>query len=281
MDYIALQNMFHNREPCNKMGTHMVFCEKLNAGYARKTAPVLHDFSIGFPIGQLTVLVGPNGCGKSSLLRAMLGLMPHQTGIVGFRDKIVSAMAPREKARHFAFLPQENTCPDYITVANLVSLGGYAAQSLFGVPSPSQEAAYLDALEKVGLIDHAHLPVNALSGGQRQRAWIAMVLAQNADVLLLDEPVNHLDLGFQASVLDFVKDLVRSQNKTVICVLHDLNLAAQYGDHIVLMDHGNVAAQGEVAAVLQADLIAQIYNVEVDVFERGGRLVCLPVSKDL
>lgn len=207
-----------------------------------------------------------------------MGLLPNQSGQVLLNGQDIHALTRRQRALRIAYLPQETHCPDYITVAELVELGGYAQRGLFGGVSADQRRAFQAALETVGLSEKAQAQMSTLSGGQRQRAWIAMILAQAADAILLDEPVNHLDLRYQIAVLELVQKIARQRDRIVVCVLHDLNLAARYADNIVVLHRGEIAAQGPVQEALTTEVIRQAYGVEVDVFERNGHKICVPLG---
>jgi ABC-type cobalamin/Fe3+-siderophores transport system ATPase subunit len=238
--------------------------------------PVLQDLSTVFAKGKLTALVGPNGCGKSTLLKAVMGFMPLSTGEIRLGGQSTRDIGRRNLARQIAYLPQENRCPDYMTLGELVELAGYARQSLAGGPSEQDRKLFRKALEIVGLADLAGHQVNALSGGQRQRAWIAMVLAQDTDVILMDEPVNHLDMKYQYTVLNLVRALSARHGKTVVVVLHDLNLASSFADDVIMLRAGKVIAAGPVAATITASTVESVFDIRADVFNRDGRLVCLP-----
>ncbi|MBO9475693.1 ABC transporter ATP-binding protein [Shimia sp. R10_1] len=239
---------------------------------------VVDDLSIEFRSGGLTALVGPNGCGKSTLLKAMMGLLPQQSGKLFLNNEEIQNLPRRQRARRMAYLPQDAHCPDYMSVSELVELGGYARRGLFSRVSAEQKRCFDEVLETVGLLEMAHDQMSVLSGGQRQRAWIAMILAQAADAILLDEPVNHLDLRYQIAVLELVQKIARDSNRVVVCVLHDLNLAAHYADHVVMLDHGKVAARGSVREALTAHTVRNTYGVEVDVFDRNTRHLCVPLG---
>jgi iron complex transport system ATP-binding protein len=245
----------------------------LNVSYGRK--PVLRDVGISFASGRVTVLAGPNGCGKSTLLKAVMGLLPFN-GEICIDGELASSIDRRAFARRVAYLPQECHCPDHMTLGELVELGGYARYSLLRGPTERDRSLFRRALETVGLADKAADYVNTLSGGQRQRAWIAMVLAQDPDTILLDEPVNHLDMKYQYSVLGLIRSMSEEFGKTVIVVLHDLNLAAAFADDVVMMKDGRIVASGPSAQTISTDTVAQVFDLETDVFLRDNRLVCLP-----
>ncbi len=250
-------------------------CDGLTVAYAPAARPVLNDVSVGFATGRFTALVGPNGCGKSTLIKAIMGFLPHAQGEIALDGTALRNVPRRELARRIAYLPQENHCPDHISLAELVELGGYARYSLFGGPDERDRSLFADALTTVGLEGLAARPVNDLSGGQRQRAWIAMILAQDTDIILLDEPVNHLDVHFQYSILDLLRSLTR-RGKTIVAVLHDLNLTAAFADDVVMMRDGRIFAQGRTADTISAESVRDVFDFDADVFARGGRLVCLP-----
>lgn len=257
----------------------MLCCEDLTVAYHPSVPPVLDGFSTRFQQGRFTALNGPNGCGKSTLLKAIMGFLPRSGGRITLDGAEISDIPRRTLATRIAYLPQENYCPDYINLAELVELGGYSRYSWLGGPSDKDRDLFNEILATVGLEGMGHVQVNALSGGQRQRAWIAMILAQNADIILLDEPVNHLDLKYQYAVLEMVRDLVRHRNKTVIAVLHDLNLTAGFAQDVVMLNAGAVVAEGDVEAAITAETVQQVYGMQADVFERDGRLVCLPKQR--
>jgi ABC-type cobalamin/Fe3+-siderophores transport system ATPase subunit len=257
-----------------RSGSVLLDVRGITAGYANQL--ILRDLSANFAKARLTALVGPNGCGKSTLLKAIMGFLPVSTGEIAFGGRLTRDIGRRELARQIAYLPQENRCPDYMTLGELVELAGYARQSLAGGPSERDRKLFREALEIVGLADLAHQPVNALSGGQRQRAWIAMVLAQDTDVILMDEPVNHLDIKYQYTVLALVRELSVQHGKTVVTVLHDLNLASSFADDVIMLRSGKVIAAGPVETTITAPNVEAVFDLPADVFSRDGRLVCLP-----
>lgn len=254
----------------------MISVTELKVAYAPSGRAILNGLSVDFAPGRFCAVVGPNGCGKSTLLKAVMGFLPARSGEIELEGKPIHAMGRRAMARRIAYLPQENHCPDYITLGELVELGGYARFPVFGGPKAADHALFARALETVGLSGMEHERVSALSGGQRQRAWIAMVLAQDTDIILLDEPVNHLDLKFQYAALDMVKSLCLSHGKTVIAVLHDLNLATTFADDVVLLKDGRTMSAGPVRETITSEAIKAVFGLETDIFKRGERLVCVP-----
>ncbi|UUX49281.1 ABC transporter ATP-binding protein [Nisaea acidiphila] len=239
-------------------------------------APVLNGLTASFAAGRLTALVGPNGCGKSTFLKTVMGFMPQSTGTITLDGSPIGALGRRALARRVAYLPQDSFCPDYLALGELVELAGYARYSILGGPSARDRELFRDALGIVGLADLAHKPVSELSGGQRQRAWIAMVLAQDADLILMDEPVNHLDMKYQYAVLELVRELTLRHGKTVVAVLHDLNLTAAFADDVVMLRDGRVEAAGPVGDTVTRANVERVFDFKADIFAHEGRLVCLP-----
>ncbi|WP_226628302.1 ABC transporter ATP-binding protein [Alloyangia pacifica] len=248
----------------------------LSLNFSIGQLPILRDVSVEFRTGRFTALVGANGSGKSTLLRCLMGIAPAQAGRVLLDETPLSGLKPRQVACRMAYLPQTNVCPDHLTVGELVELAGFARTGLFGSVSNAARAQFRSALHTVGLDGAEATQVAKLSGGQRQRAFIAMVLAQDTPLLMMDEPVNHLDLKYQYAVLDLVRRLVTEQGKTLIMVLHDLNLALSYADDVVVLKEGRVLTQGPVRNVLDASTVAQAFGVEAEMRQLGDRLVCLP-----
>lgn len=255
----------------------MLEAREITASYG--STPVLHGLSTRFAAGRVTALVGPNGCGKSTLLKAVMGFLPLAGGEIRLEGRPTRQIGRQSLARRIAYLPQECRCPDYMTLGELIELAGYARYSLVGGPSDHDRRLFREALEIVGLSDKAGAQVNALSGGQRQRAWIAMVLAQDTDVILMDEPVNHLDMKYQYAVLGLVRELSVRHGKTVIVVLHDLNLTSAFADDVIMLRDGRVVAAGPVEQALTAANVEQVFDLKADIFDRGGRLVCLPLMQ--
>ncbi len=212
------------------------------------------------PDGSFTVIIGPNACGKSTALRALARLLPPKSGRVVLDGRAIHSYRAKEVARILGLLPQGSIAPDGITVADLVARGRYPHQSLFRQWTSTDESAVAAALAATGTTDLAARPVDELSGGQRQRAWVAMVLAQQTELLLLDEPTTYLDIAHQIDLLDLLAD-VHESGRTVVAVLHDLNHAARYATHLVVMADGRIIAEGAPAEVLTHDLVERAFGM--------------------
>ncbi len=250
--------------------------QHVTVGYGEE--PVVRDLSLDVPDGRVTTIIGPNGCGKSTLLCTMARLLRPSGGAVLLDGAAVHDLPTRDVARRMALLPQNPVAPEGLLVRDLVGRGRHPHQRWFSQWSPHDEAVVEAALE---LTDTAHLrdrALDQLSGGQRQRAWIAMTLAQDTDLLLLDEPTTYLDLAHQVEVLDLITRLNRERGRTVVMVLHDLNLAARYSDLIVVMKDGVVAAQGAPAEVFTPDLLYATFGLSADVLAdpRTGLPIVVP-----
>jgi len=242
---------------------------------------------LAVPDGALTVVVGPNGCGKSTVLRSLGRLLRPSAGQVLLDGRAIESMPTRVVAQHLALLPQSPTAPEGLTVRDLVGRGRHPHQRWFSTASAADDDAVGRALAQVGLTDLADRVVDELSGGQRQRAWIALALAQETDLLLLDEPTTFLDLCHQLEVLDLVHSLVHPADdpagappprpgRTAVVVLHDLNLTARYADHVVAVQDGAVVASGSPAEVFTEELLEQVFSVRARVLEdpvAGGPLI--------
>ncbi|KRE56853.1 ABC transporter [Arthrobacter sp. Soil736] len=232
---------------------------------------VVEDLTAEIPEGRVTMIVGANACGKSTLLRGLSRLLKPAGGTVTLDGKDIHSRPARELARTLGLLPQHPTAPDGITVRDLVGRGRYPHQGFLRGWSEKDDAAVQRALEATETLDLAGRNVDELSGGQRQRVWIAMALAQETEVLLLDEPTTYLDLAHQVEVLDLVTDLNRQRGTTVAIVLHDLNLAARYADHVIALKGGRIVAEGDSTDVITEGLVRNVFGLE-------SRVVPDPVS---
>ncbi|KQQ07290.1 ABC transporter ATP-binding protein [Rathayibacter sp. Leaf296] len=258
---------------------HTLTVESLTLGYGDRT--VVDGLDLVVPPGRITAIVGANACGKSTLLRSMSRLLAPRAGTVLLDGKAVHRMPAKQLARTLGLLPQSPIAPEGITVADLVGRGRHPHQGIlsrWNAHDDEAVATALDATDTAALADRA---VDELSGGQRQRVWIAMALAQETDLLLLDEPTTFLDVSHQVEVLDLLVDLNRSRGTTVVMVLHDLNLAARYADHLVALADGSVHAAGTPAEVLTEDVVRAVFGLDSRIITdpTSGTPLMLPLGR--
>lgn len=231
----------------------------LTLGYDKKI--VAENLSVAIPDGELTVIIGPNACGKSTLLRTLSRLARPLQGEVLLDGNAIAHYSTKEVARRLGLLPQSSNAPAGISVSELVARGRYPHQPLFGRWRQEDEVAVQQAMLATGVADLAQQQVDTLSGGQRQRVWIAMVLAQQTPLLLLDEPTTWLDIAHQIELLELMQDLNRQHGRTLVVVLHDLNQACRYASHLIAMRDGKIIAQGKPADIVTPALIETIYGL--------------------
>lgn len=239
---------------------------------------IFEDLNLSIPKGKITVFIGSNGCGKSTLLRSMARLLKPQRGSVLLDGSDIASMSTKEVARKLAILPQGPTAPEGLTVLQLVKQGRYPYQSWLKQWSHEDEAVVQAALESTGMSEFAERTVDSLSGGQRQRAWIAMTLAQETPVILLDEPTTYLDLTHQIEVLDLLYEMNDRDQRTIVMVLHDINLACRYADHIVAIRDGRIEAQGQPGEVVNVELIETVFRLKCEIIPDPlyGTPLCIP-----
>lgn len=252
--------------------------EAKNLTIAYGPEPVIEDLNLTIPQGQITVLIGSNGCGKSTLLRTMARLQSPRSGTVLLSGEEIAKLPTKEIAKRMSILPQGPSAPEGLTVNQLVRQGRYAHQSWLKQWSREDERMVRLALESTRLTELADRSVDALSGGQRQRAWIAMTLAQGANTLLLDEPTTYLDMSHQIEVLDLLFELNEKEQRTIVMVLHDLNLACRYAHHIVAVNEKSIYAQGQPEDIVTRELVRHVFGMECEITMDPlfGTPLCIP-----
>ncbi|MET7968475.1 ABC transporter ATP-binding protein [Micromonospora sp. NPDC005305] len=253
--------------------------EALTLGYDRRT--VAEDLTVAVPDGSFTVIIGPNACGKSTLLRALARLLRPARGTVLLDGADIHRRPARQVARTLGLLPQSAVAPDGLTVAELVSRGRYPHQGLLRQWSREDERVVDRAMADTGVAELADRPVDELSGGQRQRVWIAMALAQQTPLLLLDEPTTYLDIAHQVEVLDLCARLHEKQGRTLVAVLHDLHQAARYATHLVAMRDGRVVAAGDPRRIVTTELVEEVFGLPCRIIEdpETGTPLVLPAVR--
>jgi iron complex transport system ATP-binding protein len=242
---------------------------------------VVEDLELAVPPGRITAIVGANACGKSTLLRALARLLGPKRGAVHLDGRALTSIPTRELARRLGILPQSPVAPEGLTVIDLVSRGRSPHQTWWRQWSRGDEQAVHAALAATGMTELAGRAVDELSGGQRQRAWIAMAVAQGTPVLLLDEPTTYLDLAHQIDVLDLITDLNRQEHRTIVMVLHDLNQACRYADHIVAMKGGRVVAEGAPDEVITEETVDEVFGLRCRIGPDpvSGTPMVVPISR--
>lgn len=259
--------------------SHTLRAEGVRLGYADRT--VVEDLDLGIEPGRITAIVGANACGKSTVLRALSRLLRPGAGQVVLDGADIHRQPTKVVARTLGLLPQSPTAPEGIAVGDLVARGRSPHQRMLSRWSAADDLAVAQALELTGTGDLVDRAVDELSGGQRQRVWIAMALAQQTDILLLDEPTTFLDISHQVEVLDLLTDLNATRGTTVVMVLHDLNLAARYADRLVAMAGGRVVASGAPHDVLTAEVVHAVFGMPSQVIPDpvSGKPMILPIGR--
>lgn len=252
--------------------------EAIAAGY--DATPILSDVSLAVADGKMTVLVGPNGSGKSTLLKTMARILTPKGGQVLLDGKSIHGSKSRDVARKMGILPQGPIAPEGLTVRELVGQGRFPHQGLMRQWTRQDEEAVEKAMATALVTEFADRPVDSLSGGQRQRCWIAMVLAQETDLLLLDEPTTFLDLKVQVDLMELLADLAHGGGRTLVVVLHELSLAAAYADHLVMMKDGRIACEGAPESIFTAERLKAVFDLDAHVVRDAatGHLVCVPLG---
>lgn len=249
--------------------------EQLGIGYGDRV--IVEDLNISIPKGKITTLIGPNGCGKSTILKTMSRIMRSHAGAVYLNGKAIHKMSTKDIAKDMAILPQTPEAPSGLTVYELVSYGRFPHQSGFGRLNDEDRQIIKWALEETGMAEFADRPIEALSGGQRQRVWIAMALAQGTELLLLDEPTTYLDLAHQLEILQLLDRLNKEQGRTILMVIHDLNHAARFSHYMIALKKGTVIREGTALEVMTPDILKQVFQIDAEIVTdpRTNKPVCL------
>ncbi|MFI0738317.1 ABC transporter ATP-binding protein [Streptomyces sp. NPDC021100] len=253
--------------------------ESVTLAYDRRV--IAEDLSVAIPDNSFTVIVGPNACGKSTLLRALSRMLKPATGSVLLDGQAIGSYPAKKVARTLGLLPQSSVAPDGITVADLVARGRYPHQGLLRQWSPEDERIVRESMEATRVAELADRHVDELSGGQRQRVWIAMALAQRTPLLLLDEPTTYLDIQHQIEVLDLCAELHEEQGRTLVAVLHDLNHAARYATHLIAMRGGKVVAEGAPNDIVTSELVAEVFGLSCQIIDdpQTGTPLVVPAAR--
>lgn len=248
----------------------------LSVGYDK--TDIVQSVDLAIATGQLTALVGPNGCGKSTLLKAIARILNPTAGRVMLGSRAIHEMPTREVAKQMALLPQGPIAPEGLTVQELVAQGRFPHQSLFNRWSADDSRAVAQAMADTDVEQFAHRLVSSLSGGQRQRCWLAMVLAQETEIILLDEPTTFLDLKVQVDVMSLLSRISRTRGRTLLVVLHELNIAAAFADQMVMMREGQIICEGNPESVMTAENIQRVFDLKATVMQTpvSGVPICVP-----
>lgn len=242
---------------------HLLKTNNIVAGYDKKI--IIDGINITIPTNKISVIIGANACGKSTLLKTLSRLIQPVSGEIVLGEKKLTDIPPKQLARVLGLLPQSPVAPEGITVADLVGRGRFPYQSFFKGLGKKDYEAVEEALEIMGITNLANHSVDQLSGGQRQRVWIAMALAQQTDILLLDEPTTFLDISYQVEILDLLTDLNRNRGTTIVMVLHDINLSARYADYLFALRKGKLIAEGTPSDIVTEELIKQVFDLDCQV----------------
>jgi iron complex transport system ATP-binding protein len=260
----------------NQPRTSRIYTQNLTLGY--QDTLIVADLNLSIPGGKITALVGANGSGKSTILKALARILKPRGGAAYLDGKAIHRQPSKQVARRLAILPQNPEAPDGLSVKELVSYGRFPYQQGFGSLTWEDKETIDWALATTGMTVFAERPVGSLSGGQRQRAWIAMALAQGTNVLLLDEPTTFLDMAHQLEVLKLLQRLNREEGRTVVMVVHDLNHASRYAEHMVAIAEGEVVAEGSPQQVMTPEMLERVFAIEADIIPdpRTGVPLCIP-----
>ncbi len=261
------------------MNQHRLVVENLKVGYGEKV--IIENLNLAIPSNKISVVLGANGCGKSTFLKSVSRLLKPISGNIILDDKKIDEYSSKEFAQVLGLLPQSPIVPEGITVADLVTRGRYPYRKFMKNLTKEDYRAIEEALELMGITDLADRCVEELSGGQRQRVWIALSLAQDTDILLLDEPTTFLDIAYQVDILDLLTELNQKKGTTVVMILHDVNLSARYADYIFAMNNGKLIKEGLPKEVITPALMREVYGLECIVAEDplSGAPYVIPKSR--
>lgn len=250
--------------------------KNMDVGYDEKL--IIKDLNLEIPIGKITALIGANGSGKSTILKTMARIMSPKEGLVLLDGKSIHSESTKEVAKRLAMLPQNPSAPEGLTVYELVTYGRFPHQKGFGTLTFEDKEIVMSALRVTGMEEFYDRPVDQLSGGQRQKAWIAMALAQETEILFLDEPTTFLDMAHQLEVLKLLEKLNREEGRTIIMVVHDLNHAARYAQNMVAINHGTIVSEGTPKRVMTKEVLRDVFGIEADIMidPRIGVPLCIP-----
>lgn len=247
----------------------------LNISYGN--LDIVKDLNMDIPKGKITTIIGSNGCGKSTILKTIARIINPKSGDIYINNKNIKEENPKEIAKSVAVLPQSPQAPSGLTVEELIAYGRFPHQSGFGKLNKEDKDIITWALKATGIEEYRHRNIDALSGGQRQRAWIAMTLAQQTDILILDEPTTYLDLAHQLEILKLLEDLNKNQGKTIVMVIHELNNAARFADHMIGVKKGKIVCQGSANEVMTKENLKELFNIDADIVKdsRYNKPVCI------
>ena len=249
--------------------------KNLNISYGN--LDIVKDLNLDIPKGKITTIIGSNGCGKSTILKTIARIIQAKSGDIFVNNINIKEQSPKDLAKVMAVLPQSPQAPSGLTVEELIAYGRFPHQKGFGKMRKEDEDIVTWALKSTGIEEFRERPMEALSGGQRQRAWIAMALAQQTEILILDEPTTYLDLAHQLEILKLLEELNRKQGTTIVMVIHELNNAARFADHMIGVKKGKVVCQGTAHEVMTKENLKELFNIDAEIVEdpRNNKPVCL------
>lgn len=249
--------------------------KNLNISYGN--LDIVKDLNLDIPKGKITTIIGSNGCGKSTILKTIARIIQAKSGDIFVNNINIKEQSPKDLAKVMAVLPQSPQAPSGLTVEELIAYGRFPHQKGFGKMRKEDEDIVTWALQSTGIEEFRERPIEALSGGQRQRAWIAMALAQQTEILILDEPTTYLDLAHQLEILKLLEELNKKQGTTIVMVIHELNNAARFADHMIGVKKGKVVCEGTTHEVMTKENLKELFNIDAEIVEdpRNNKPVCL------